>query len=98
MAAPEDEVAALQRRLVAALDRHAEHLLLQVGVARRASAGRHQRQLHQRRAIEAEARAAAPEIGRLDETLGDSDEIGLGRRVDRPDMGGDDAPPPARWR
>ena len=94
VARPEDEIAAAEVRR-AAFDRCADHALLQVGVARRVVAGGHQGELHEAGAIEPEAGAPAPEIGRAEEALGDGDEIGFRRRVDRRDMDGDHGPLPA---
>ena len=40
------------------------------------NAGRFERQLHEAGAVDAEARAAAPQVGRADKALGELDEIG----------------------
>ena len=62
--------------------RPAERGLLHVAVARRGDSRRHQRGLRQAGAVDPFAGAPAPQIGRLEKTLGDGDEIGLAR-VDR---------------
>ena len=49
--------------------------------ARRAR--RHQGQLHQRRAVEAEAGPPAPKIGHIDEAFSDGDEVRFRRRLER---------------
>ena len=55
--------------------RPAKAVLLHVAVAR-AAIPRHSAELHEARAIDAEASLAAPEIGRADEAFGNRDEIG----------------------
>ena len=65
VAFPENQVAALQAGEACRL---AERALLHVAVARAFDAAGRQRDLHQPRAVEAEARLAAPEIGHADET------------------------------
>ena len=67
--------------------RLAERRLLHVAVARRGDSRRHQRGLRQAGAVDPLAGAPAPQIGRLEKTLGDGDEIGLAR-VDRREMPG----------
>ncbi len=54
----------------------AELGLLHVRVARRREAGCFERQLYEARAVDAETRAAAPQVRRADEALGELDEIG----------------------
>jgi hypothetical protein len=51
--------------------------LVGVGVARRVKPGRVERNLHEARAINAKARFAAPEIGRMQQPLGHGDEVCL---------------------
>ena len=59
----------------------AERALLHVAVARAADAAGRQRDLDEARAIEAEARLAAPEIGHAEKPLGDRDEVGSRRAI-----------------
>ena len=56
-----------------------ERALLHVAVARAFDAARCQRDLHETRAVEPQARLAAPEIGHAEKSLGHRDEIGLDR-------------------
>ncbi|GJE70546.1 hypothetical protein CHKEEEPN_2084 [Methylorubrum podarium] len=92
MALPEHEVAALQpvepRR-----QGGAERPLLLVGVARAGPPRILQAELHEARAIEAEAGAPAPEIGRPDEPLGGGGEIRFGG-PERDGMAGKDEAAP----
>src|SRR5262249_3291982 len=53
----------------------AERVLLHGAVARAGNAARAERDLQEARAVEAERRLAAPQIGRAQEALGDRDEI-----------------------
>ncbi len=86
MALPEHEVAAPQmRERVVERQRPAERGLLHVAVARRGDSRRRERGLRQAGAVDPLAGAPAPQIGRLEKTLGDGDEIGLAR-VDRREM------------
>ncbi len=55
----------------------AEFGCLHVAVARALDAGREERRLDEARAVDADAVASAPEIGRADEAFGDIDEIAL---------------------
>ena len=88
VALPEHEIAAPQmRERVVERQRRAERRLLHVAVARRGDSRRRQRGLRQAGAVDPFAGAPAPQIGRLEKTLGDGDEIGLAR-VDRREMPG----------
>jgi hypothetical protein len=76
--APKDEVAAPQARKVRVDgDLHSQRLFLPIGVARCVNPGRVERNLHKARAINAKARFAAPEIGRMQQPLGHGDEVCL---------------------
>ena len=62
--------------------RLADRLRLHVAVARCGDAAGRERHLHEARAVEAEARLAAPEIGHAEKPLGDRDPVRL-ERVER---------------
>ena len=80
MAAPEYDIAAPQAGKVRIEDeRRADCFFLQIGIARRRDPGRVERNLHEARAIDAEARFAAPEIGRVQKPLGHRDEVFFAR-------------------
>ena len=84
MAAPEHQVAALQkRRPVCCFEHHAEPPLLHVGVARARDASRGQRHLHEAGTVDAVRRLAAPQIRRADKSFRDRDKVGR----TRPDLG-----------
>ena len=57
------------------VERLTEFGLLHVGIARRADSGKAERQLDQAGTVDAEGGAAAPQIGRTEETFGDGDEV-----------------------
>ena len=76
--APKYEVAAPQARKVRACGNwQSQRVFLQIGVARRVNPGRVERNLHEARAINAKARFAAPEIGRMQKPLGHGDKVCL---------------------
>ena len=76
MAAPEYDIAAPQAGKVRIeTERRADRFFLQIGIARHGHPGRVERNLHEPRAIDAEARLAAPEIGRVQKPLGHRDEV-----------------------
>ena len=76
--APKHEVAAPQAGKVRVDgDWQSQRVFLQIGVARRSHPGRVERNLHEAGAIDAEARLAAPEIGRMQKPLGHGDEVCL---------------------
>src|SRR6185312_4378367 len=91
MALPKHEIAALERRVgIVDGDRLAEGRLHHVAVARRSDAGGGQRGLNEARAVDPLRRPAAPEIGRLEEKLGNRDRVARAyariREMPRPQM------------
>ncbi len=82
MAAPEYDIAAPQAGKVRIEgERRADCFFLQIGITRHGHPGGVERNLHETRAIDAEARFAAPEIGRVQKTLGHRDEVFFARVV-----------------
>src|SRR5579872_3637854 len=75
MPLPENQIAALEIFDVLRIEFAAEPVLLHVAVARTTCPRRGQRDLNQPRAIDSNGAFAAPQIGRADELLGDSNEI-----------------------
>ena len=70
MAIPEDEIAAGELVAACQIERAAKLGGLHVGVARAAKPGGLARELDEPRAVEPDAGAAAPEIGRAEKGLG----------------------------
>ncbi len=89
MALPEHEVAAAELRGPPPVDGAPQLCRLHVGIARRGITRRFDGELHQARAVEADAGAAAPQIGRAEKGLGDGDEIAFSL-ADRRGMAGED--------
>jgi len=82
MAVPEYDIAPPQAGKVRIEgERRADRFFLQIGIARCGDPGRVERNLHEARAIYAEACFAAPEIGRVQKPLGHRDEVFFARVV-----------------
>ena len=98
MAVPEHEVAAGERGAVLQFERVTDLFRLHVGVARARKPGGLARKLHQARAIDAEAGAAAPQIGRAAKAKRDIDEIAAQARRASATCSAMTKPPPASAR